>query len=195
MSFPDVIFLNGASSAGKTSIARALQARLPEPYLLFGVDQVFPWLPPHWRETPEGFQLVALSDGAVPMRVGDGGLSVARGWHRMVRAGVDAGLRFIIDEVLIDDRFLPDWVETLAGRDVFFIGIRCDIAELQRREGARGDRRIGQSVSQYEAVHRHATYDLEIDTTAASIAACADRILGALKNRSRPSAFERLRAR
>ena len=38
MSEGTIIFLNGASSSGKTSIARALQRRLAEPYLLVGPD-------------------------------------------------------------------------------------------------------------------------------------------------------------
>ncbi|HEX9540978.1 MAG TPA: hypothetical protein VGA04_22665 [Streptosporangiaceae bacterium] len=36
-----MLFLNGASSAGKTSIGRALQDMLSQPYLLLGLDTCF----------------------------------------------------------------------------------------------------------------------------------------------------------
>jgi hypothetical protein len=40
-----VIVLNGTSSSGKSSIARALQALLPEPFLSFGTDTLLDALP------------------------------------------------------------------------------------------------------------------------------------------------------
>ena len=180
MRLPDVIFLNGSTSAGKTSIGRALQAKLPEPYLLFGIDHVFPWLPPVWCETPDGYWFERRADGGMPIFIGEGFLQVAKGWHRMVRGGVDAGLRFVVDEALIDPRLLPDWQAVLGGLDVLWVGVRCELAELQRREKARGDRGIGQAQSQYQEVYAAAPYDLEVDTTATSAADCADAILAHL---------------
>ena len=46
-----IILLNGASSAGKTSIARELQRVLPEPYLRTGIDDFFRMLPPRYLGT------------------------------------------------------------------------------------------------------------------------------------------------
>jgi chloramphenicol 3-O phosphotransferase len=180
MRLPDVILLNGCTSAGKTSIARALQARLPEPYLLMGVDDIFPALPPSLCETPEGYWFERRADGAMPILIGDGFLSVAMAWHRMVRAGVDAGHRFVVDEALFDPRLLPDWEEVLAGCDVLMVGVRCDLAELKRREKARGDRGIGQALAQFDAVHQGVAYDLEVDTTATPAEACAEQVLAHL---------------
>ena len=44
-----IIYLNGPSSAGKSTIARALQERLPEPYLHVSIDALIeqwdePWV-------------------------------------------------------------------------------------------------------------------------------------------------------
>jgi chloramphenicol 3-O phosphotransferase len=180
MRLPDVIFLNGSTSAGKTSIARALQARLPQPYLWFGIDHVFPWLPPSLCETHEGYWFETRDDGAMPIFIGDGFLSVARGWHRMVRTGVDEGLRFIVDDVLFEPRLLPDWQAVLAGCDVLMVGVRCELAELQRRERARGDRGIGQALAQHRIAHEGVAYDVEVDTTATPAEACAEAILAHL---------------
>lgn len=40
-----LILLNGTSSAGKTTLAKALQDALPTPYLLVGIDTVVFALP------------------------------------------------------------------------------------------------------------------------------------------------------
>jgi chloramphenicol 3-O phosphotransferase len=50
MSAGQIIFLNGASSSGKTAVARALQHILEEPYLLIGVDDAFRMLPERFRD-------------------------------------------------------------------------------------------------------------------------------------------------
>ncbi|HSV01831.1 MAG TPA: hypothetical protein VLI41_01380 [Phenylobacterium sp.] len=192
MALPDVIFLNGSSSAGKTSLAKALQAKLPEPYLHFGVDDLFPWLPPQWDGTAEGFQLVPLSNGEMPIVVGLEGRRVMRAWRRMLRTAADEGLKFIVDEVMITEGALDEWIGALAGLDVFFVGVRCELGEMQRREAARGDRGAGQALWQHARVHVHGPYDLEVDTTATSSEACAEAILEALAHRPRPSVFERL---
>ncbi len=42
------IFLNGASSAGKTSLGKALQEILDEPYLLLGLDTCLHAVPDRW---------------------------------------------------------------------------------------------------------------------------------------------------
>ena len=40
-----VIVLNGGSSSGKSGIARCLQAVLPDPWLVFGVDTLIQAMP------------------------------------------------------------------------------------------------------------------------------------------------------
>jgi chloramphenicol 3-O phosphotransferase len=177
MRLPHVILLNGATSSGKTSIARGLLAALPQPYLHFGIDNIFPALPPSLCETPLGYWFEQLPDGSMPVHLGEGFLQVARVWRRMIRAGVDAGLRFVIDDVWLTPEDRPDWRAALAGLDVLFVGVRCELAELQRREIARGDRGLGQAQSQYVVTHSYGAYDLEIDTTATPTADCVAAIL------------------
>jgi chloramphenicol 3-O phosphotransferase len=71
------------------------------------------------------------------------------------------------------------------------VGVRCDLAELQRREKARGDRGVGQALWQHERVHALGPYDLEVDTTATPPEACAEAILQALAARTRPNVLAR----
>ena len=40
LEYPQVIFLNGASSSGKSSLAHALQERLEKPYLFVAEDML-----------------------------------------------------------------------------------------------------------------------------------------------------------
>ena len=189
---PDLILLNGSSSAGKTSIARALQEILPEGYLRFSIDDVFPWTPLRWHGVNEGFKLTPRPNGEMPLVVGPEGRRIVRAWRRMVRTALDQGMRAVLDDVFMGPHDRDEWVEALAGRDVFFVGVRCDLAELQRREALRGDRGVGQALWQHERVHAHGPYDFEVDTTGAPAEACAEAIVAALPTRRHPSVLERL---
>ncbi len=46
-----------------------------------------------------------------------------------------------------------------------WVAVRCDPAEMARRERARGDRPIGLAAAQATTVHRGIAYDVELDTT------------------------------
>ena len=54
-----VIVLNGTSSSGKTTLARALQAVLPDPWLTFGIDTLLGALP------ATGTDIAISADGEV----------------------------------------------------------------------------------------------------------------------------------
>jgi chloramphenicol 3-O phosphotransferase len=196
MTLPEVIFLNGNSSAGKSSIARELQALVPAPYMHFGIDHAIRRAPLRLHGHPDGFQFVPMPGGEMPMRLGEDGARVLHAWRRMMRTAVAEGLRLILDEVIFEAGMLEDWVAALDGADVFFVGVRCDFAELQRRELARGDRGQGQALAGRDFIHSHGDYDLEVDTTATSATACAATIAAAAQARGPgPTAFERLRVR
>jgi chloramphenicol 3-O phosphotransferase len=186
MDLPDLILLNGASSSGKTSICKALQEALPEGYLHFSVDDVFAWMPLRWHAADAGFRLTPLPNGETPIVTGPMGVKIMRAWRRMVRAALDQGLKALVDDVFTEPDSRSDWAEVLAGRDVLLVGVHCGLAELQRREAARGDRGIGQALWQHERVHALGPYDLEVHTTATPTEACAQAILAALATRRRP---------
>lgn len=195
MTGASIILLNGSSSAGKSSIARALQKRLHPQPVVTGLDAfVFGQLPPTWHNTPHGCFFSHEADGAVPLHLGPGGRAMARAFHRSVTVLAECGLSVVVDDVLFESWLLPDWLEATAGRDVFFVGVYCALAEAERRELARGDRRPGQVRSHFDQIHAHADYDLSVDTTTSTPGECADRIVSALASRSGHSAFERLRA-
>ena len=185
---PDVILLNGASSAGKSSLTLALQVRLP--FVRMGIDD-FIWerAPLSWYGAPEGFV-------RVPGKVSEYGaeaLKLWRAYHRAVRVCVAEGLGVVVDDAILTRELMDDWVTALAGVDVFFVGVHCSAEELTLRATARRDRDPAGVLEGMKRVHAHATYDLEVDSTVTPSSALAAQIIVALETRSGPSAFERMR--
>ena len=105
-----------------------------------------------------------------------------------------SGVNVIVDHVLQDPGWLEECVEHLADLDVLFVGVRCPLEELERREGQR-EREAGTARKQYEVVHAHGVYDVEVDTAASSPMECAVQVKEGLQNMGRGSAFRRLRER
>ena len=195
-----IILLNGTSSAGKTTIARELQLRLPEPYLHVGIDHFFRMLPPRYLgDAPpaeQGFRWVPPptgSDAGVRIEIGPVGQRLIAGYHRAVAALAAASNHLIVDDVLLDPAWLRDWLDALAAFPVLFVGVRCPLPEVERRERERerGNRALGQARGHFALVHAHGAYDVEVDTSRADPAACAARIVAALS--TPPTAFARLR--
>ena len=91
-----VILLNGASSSGKTSLARAIQRQLPTPWLTFGVDSLIAAMPPQLDGSPDGLMIYA--DGRVT--VGPAWLALEDDWRRALGAMARSGVRLVIDEVM-----------------------------------------------------------------------------------------------
>ena len=85
-------------------------------------------------------------------------------------------------------------VQLLAPFDVFFVGVHCPLLELERRERARGDRRIGEAYDDQRKIHSFGVYDLELDSTD-SPDLNASTLISAWKARRRPSAFDRMAGR
>ncbi len=115
------------------------------------------------------------------------------GFHRAVAGMAEAGNHLVVDQVLSSPWRLPDLLTVLNGYDVTFVGVHCPADELARRERVRGDREIGQALSQLPVVHAHGLYDIEFDTGSLGSAACARLIKDHLGRRTGISAFDRLR--
>ena len=176
-----VILLNGASSSGKTTLARELLRVSPEVHLHVALDTFLRQLPPP-----------VLADAAALIqrlpRLMDG-------FHRSCAAIAHAGLPIIVDTLLEDPAWLPSCVRAFSGLEVLFVGVRCGLATLEVRERARGDRFPGTARCHYDSVHFHDLYDVEVDTEAAAPEACALRILAHRFDGTTPSAFTRIRER
>ena len=172
------MLLNGTSSSGKSSIADELVPLLDDTYFLMAVD---------------AFNAMRSRD--YPPEELELGLRRTRaGFHRAIAGMATAGNNVIVDHVLSEPWRLADCLALFAGLDVVFVGVRCDLAEVNRRERQRGDRPVGLAAQQLAQVHAHGIYDLECDTTTTSARDCALQLLEFLLTPKGPRAFERLRA-
>jgi chloramphenicol 3-O phosphotransferase len=171
-----VILLNGTSSAGKSSIAQALQTRYDGLLLHQSVDDWFSQLPPqHFT-------------GEVPLTPAQS-RALFRAFHWAVAATANAGIDVAVDMLLLEPEWLADLRESLVGHRVCFVGVHCPLEELERREAERGDRELGLARAQLNTVHSHSPYDVEVDTSAALPGACAERILSHLADASPTTVF------
>lgn len=180
-----IIFLNGTSSSGKSSIARELLTLLDgDPYFHLAVDGIGA-MRAHKEVAPDAL---------------DGVLKRTRlGFHRAVAGMAAAGNDLVVDHVLSEPWRLDDCLTVLADADVYLVGVHCSLDELERRERARGDRPPGLAAYQYERVHAHGLYDIECDSGTAGPRACAEqinaRVAAYLALGEPPTAFRRLRER
>ena len=157
-----VIVLNGGSSAGKSEIARCLQAVLPQPWLTFGTDTFVEALPAAMRDSDAGIELAP--DGGV--QVGQEFRELELAWITGIVAMAAAGARVVVDEVFLGGaESQARWLKALGDVETLWVGVRCDADVAAGREAARGDRVAGMAAAQAELVHRGVTYDLVVDTT------------------------------
>jgi len=199
---PDVFLVNGPSSAGKTTLCRALQARLTEPYLVVGFDDfIFMSAPRYYRGadtgrqdqfdafTALGVELDTTSAPGAPIsvtaRFGPVFRRILDAMAPAVRALVDTGNAVIFDHVLHDEAMHQSCRNALAGLDVLSVGVTCPIDILEQREHARGDRVLGRARGLAEVVHSFMSYDVTVDTGAMSTAQCVAAMLAALESRRR----------
>jgi chloramphenicol 3-O phosphotransferase len=194
MDIGKVIFLNGSSSSGKTTLAIMLQQLLDEPYQHIALDQFRDGMPGRYR----GLNSPAGTPGAsglniVPMekddellthiRFGEHGEQVLRGMRRSIAAFAREGNNVIIDDLLFKPEYLDDYAMALDGVPTWLIGIRCDLEVVNRREGLRSGRFPGTATSHFHEVHSHdAGYDLEIDTSVSTPKSCALAIVERLQS-------------
>lgn len=177
-----VIFLNGTSSSGKSSIAEQLLLVLERPFFHMSVDAIN-----GMRARERTLELGPDELAAVLART-------RAGFHRAVAGMAHAGNDLVVDYILSERWRLLDCLTVLKGLDVVFVGIRCPEQELARRETARGDREPGQAAAQVRQVHSYGSYDVECDTAAASPRECALTIKHSLDRLPLPRAFDRLRS-
>jgi chloramphenicol 3-O phosphotransferase len=202
MGVGQVIFLNGSSSSGKTTLAIMLQQLLPDPYQHIALDQFRDGLPGRYRglNSPEGtpgalgLNVVPSRKNAEPVtqiRFGEHGEQVLRGMRRAIAAFAREGNNVIIDDLLFKPEYLLDYACALQGIPAWLIGVRCELEVVNAREAIRPGRFPGTATSHFEEVHAHGSnYDLEVDTSSSTPKACAEEIVARLSEP--PEALQRI---
>jgi chloramphenicol 3-O phosphotransferase len=197
-----IIFLNGASSSGKTTLARALQANWNGPLLHLGIDTALSMLPAAYvgmgLRAHEGFEFCHDVDDRGPVvRVRSGPVARKLGetFARVVGLLAADGHDVVVDYVILETRDLLPYLRELRAIRVYFVVVRCDLGVLEARELARGDRLANLARPQHDAVHRGSRhYDVEVDTSAASPHDLAARIISFTQQNPHPESFNILRS-
>jgi chloramphenicol 3-O phosphotransferase len=198
--WPQIILVNGPSSAGKTTLCRALQASIEHPYLCVGFDDFILFTAPRYyrgADTPrqgqadaftaQGVQMITTSAPGEPVavtaRFGPVFRRLIAAMAPAVRALVEAGNAVIFDHVLHDAAMAESCRRAFAGLDVFTVGVTCPLEVLEERERARCDRVVGRARGLVDVVHRFSDPDVWVDTAARDGPACVAQILAALEVR------------
>ena len=184
MSGGRILVLNGTSSSGKSTLARALQAALPDPWLVIGIDTFVFALPSRYLDQPgwsEVFRYVRPDDhddGPFRIETGPLGETLVAGMHRSVAALAGAGLSVIVDHVILEAAWLDDLRTRFDGLTWQLVGVRCPLDVVEQRERDRRDRTLGQAAAHFAVVHAHGVdYDVEVDTSRLTPEAAAARIV------------------
>ncbi len=173
-----IVLLNGVGSAGKGSIARALQTITTEPFLHVEMDAFMAMLPEAYHDHPDAFTYETVLDDGNPQVVIETGPVGARtlcGMRHAVAAMAGQGNNLIVDDVMLGGT-AAEYADLLADFEVFWVGVYAPLDVLEARERQRGDRLNGLARWQYDRVHKDMNYDLEIDTSIATPLECAERI-------------------
>jgi chloramphenicol 3-O phosphotransferase len=173
-----IIFLNGTSSSGKSSIAAELVLILDQPCFHMPAD---------------AFHAMRSRRETAPAQLDFVLERTWMGYHRAVAGMAAAGNTVVMDHILSQEWRLPDCLALFAPEDVVLVGLRCPLPELERRERARGDRPSGLAAKQFKQVHAHGIYDIECDTSTTDPLDCARQIKNFIDHPKSPTAFEHLR--
>ncbi|MBN9334037.1 AAA family ATPase [Devosia sp.] len=148
-----IIFLHGASSSGKSTLARMVQDRIERPFWHISID--------HLRDS-----------GVLPLgrvKAGDFRWRDMRapffaGYHASLAAYAGAGNNLILEHILDTPGWQGELARLFAPFDVLFVALHCPVDELRRREQARGDRPVGSAEQDALTIHEGRRYDLELQT-------------------------------
>src|SRR5688572_25149101 len=198
-----ILVLNGASSSGKTALARALQEHWSRPLLHLGTDTMIAMLPAAYvgmkPSASEGIEFVNDTDARGPLvraRRGELGRKLEDSFASAARSLANGGHDLVLDLVLYDPSSLQSYVRAFQGLHTYFVGVRCDLSVLEARELARGDRFASLARSQHLIVHSFSEfYDLEVDTTASGPHQLVESIVEFVRDNPRPQSFLRLAAK
>jgi chloramphenicol 3-O phosphotransferase len=141
------MLLNGSPSAGKSTLAVAVQQVAGRPIFYRSLDHFLDGYEPEWRREDR-----SLFD------------KVMTGYVHSLASLVRAGCDVVAEAVIIPER-LALYRAAFVDVSVLLVGVRCSLDVAKAREDGRTDRTpLELDVPWFESVH-HLLYDAEVDTT------------------------------
>lgn len=160
-----IVFLNGVTSSGKTSIVEALQER-EEPFFYVVANDLFEQMvgdrflqKDYWKYLSEVIILM----------------------YHTAKLYSDLGKNVLIDGILVEREQLKPHYEQLQAilkdHPLDIVGVYCPLEICRQRNLARGDRYESQSEEQAALMAPEIRYSLRVDTSRSTPEECAAQIL------------------
>ncbi|MBS3903902.1 MAG: AAA family ATPase [Simkania sp.] len=143
-----IIYLNGPSSSGKTTLAKALQETFSEPYLHLGLDKIIGFMPKkinNWEggAAPLGFSWEqAIDPTGSPtyhIHAGPFAMRINRTLKDIALLLASQGYNLIIDDVAFGAIEVEEWKQVLKHYNVLYVGVLTHLDILEQRERTRGN--------------------------------------------------------
>ena len=160
-----IIFLNGVTSSGKTSIVEAIQER-DDVFFYVVANDLFQEMvgEKYLRENYWKY----LSEVILMM-------------YHTAKLYSDMGKNVLIDGILVErDEIAPHYQrlkDILKNHPLDVVEVYCPLDICRKRNIARGDRYEGQSEEQHALMAKDIAYCLKVDTSLLSPAECAEKII------------------
>ena len=163
-----IIFLNGVTSAGKTSIVEALQSR-DDVFFYVVANDLFQEMvgekflrENYWKYLGEVILLM----------------------YHTAKLYSDMGKNVLIDGILVErEEIKPHYLQMmdiLKDNPLDIVEVYCPLEICRQRNIARGDRYETQSQEQHDLMAKNIQYSMKVDTHVHTPAECADRIVKTL---------------
>lgn len=160
-----IIFLNGVTSSGKTSIVEALQER-EDVFFYVVANDLFQEMigEKYLRENYWKY----LSEVIIMM-------------YHTARLYSDMGKNVLIDGILVEREEIKlhyhQLLEILQDNPLDIVEVHCPLDICRQRNIDRGDRYETQSQEQYDLMAENIKYSLRVDTSIHSAEECAEKIV------------------
>ena len=163
-----IIFLNGVTSSGKTSIVEALQERRDVFFYVVANDLFQEMVGEQYLE--ENYWKY-LSEVIILM-------------YHTAKLYSDLGKNVLIDGILVErDEIKPHYeklMEIMKDSPLDIVEVYCPLDICRKRNIERGDRFESQSDEQAELMSKDIQYTMRVDTSVNSPAECAEQIVKTL---------------
>lgn len=192
-----IVFLNGTSSSGKTSISTELLNQNEISFHHLSIDDFFLRLFKDYIDFINTSCSSIESGNREIVQVSANIIidPLASVFYSTIKFMSAKGMNVIVDTVNDNDERFNACLGLLIDHPVLFVGVACSKEELIRREELRGDREIGLAISQYDQVYCFNEYDIELNTETLRPDECANLILDYIRSNRELSAFKKLNKR
>jgi chloramphenicol 3-O phosphotransferase len=189
-----IVFLNGTSSSGKTSISNELLKQDKLKFYHLSVDEIYNGVFISYVEYlntkyPDIKPISEEEEQKVVQILTDPMISI---YYSTIKAFSTLGMNVVVDTVLDNEYWYNACLDLFNDHPVLYVGVKCSQLELQKREQLRGDRQIGLALSQYKIVHSYGEYDIELNTEELSPEECAHQIIDYIQTKNEFAAFKKL---